>query len=295
MNECIEHISSHFYSLKDDDIITNFVKNGFEFCEKILKSKELKIENEDKLCLLLLDTCRRDNTLFDLFSYVNLQFCSSEVYDYIYNFSVENSYESSLLTIYNETLKHYQSKLRNKFEISNQTIASFEKHLIRNQFQISNHSFSFVDTKFVEKVSKEIQMEMTASSLDCGNLSDINSYSDNAKFFTSDKPNSWVKADLKRYKLKPKSYILRSTCKGDYSLLRKWKLEGIKEDGTSIVLDNQYYEFQLNEIKEFPLQTNDYFVAFKITQTGKNSNNDPDQCYFFNINVFDFNGELIKI
>ncbi|EAY10081.1 hypothetical protein TVAG_329680 [Trichomonas vaginalis G3] len=291
MNECIEYISSHFYSLKDDDIITNFVKNGFEFCEKILKSKELKIENEDKLCLLLLDTCRRDSTLFDLFSYVNLQFCSSEVYDYIYNFSVENSYESSLLTIYNETLKHYHSKSRNKFEISNQSITSFEKHLIRNQFQISNHSFSFVDPKIVEKVSKEIKMEMTASSLYGGNLSNINSYSDNANFYTNNEPNSWVKADLKGYKLKPKSYILRSSYVFSSDLLRRWKLEGTKEDGTSIVLDNQYYEFQQREIKEFPLQTNDYFVAFKITQTGQNSSN----CDFFRITVFDFKGDLIKI
>ncbi|EAX80069.1 hypothetical protein TVAG_386970 [Trichomonas vaginalis G3] len=290
MNECIKYISSHFYSLKDDDIITNFVKNGFEFCEKILKSKELKIENEDKLCLLLLDTCRRDSTLFDLFSYVNLQFCSSEVYDYIYNFSVENSYESSLLTIYNETLKHYHSKSRNKFEISNQTITSFEKHLIRNQFQISNHSFSFVDPKIVEKVSKEIKMEMTASSLYGGNLSNINSYSDNANFYTNNEPNSWVKADLKGYKLKPKSYILRSSYGFSSNLLRRWKLEGTKEDGTSIVLDNKYYEFQPREIKEFPLQTNDYFVAFKITQTGKNSS---DQDYF-RITVFDFKGKLIK-
>ena len=55
MNECIEYISSHFYSFNDDVIITNFAQNGFEFCEKILKSKELKIENEDKLCLLLLE------------------------------------------------------------------------------------------------------------------------------------------------------------------------------------------------------------------------------------------------
>ncbi|EAY07244.1 hypothetical protein TVAG_240450 [Trichomonas vaginalis G3] len=297
MNECIEYISSHFYSFNDDDIITNFVKNGFEFCEKILKSKELKIENEDKLCFLLLETCRRDSTLFDLFGYVNLQFCSSQVYDEIYNFSVENSYESSLLTIYNETLKNYHSKLRNKFEISNQTIASFEKHLIQNQFQISNHSFSVGIPKFVEKVSKEIHMEMSTSSIadTSSDKSTINSYSNNDQFFTKTEPNSWLKAELKGYKLKPKSYILQSRCLGSSNLLRSWKLEGIKEDGTSIELDNHSYEFKQSEIKEFPLQTNDYFVAFKITQTGKNSSNDPDNCYFFNINVFDFNGELIKI
>ncbi|EAY00403.1 Mig-related protein [Trichomonas vaginalis G3] len=132
-------------------------------------------------------------------------------------------------------------------------------------------------------------MEMTASSAG-GNLSNINSYSDNANFYTKSEPNSWVKADLKGYKLKPKSYILRSSYGFSCSLLRRWMLEGIKEDGTSIVLDNQYYEFQLNEIKEFPLQTNDYFVAFKITQTGKDSKNRD----YLSITVFDFKGELIK-
>ena len=54
INECIIYISSHLCSFNDDDIISNFAKNGFEFCEKILKSKVLKIESEDKLCLLIL-------------------------------------------------------------------------------------------------------------------------------------------------------------------------------------------------------------------------------------------------
>ncbi|EAY04391.1 hypothetical protein TVAG_416890 [Trichomonas vaginalis G3] len=294
MNECIEYISSHLYSLNDDCIISNFCKNGFEFCEKILISKELKIENEDKLCLILLDTCRKNNSLFELFRYVNLQFCSSEVYDSLYHFSVENSFESSLLTIYNETLKNYHSKIRNRFEISNQTIASFEKQKAQNQFKISIESFSIGESKFVEKVSQEIHMEMTASSICDGNLSLINSYSDITTFATNNEPNSWVKADLKGYKLKPKSYIIRSRCDSSHNLLRSWNLEGIKEDGTCILLENQSYEFQIREIKEFPLQTKDYFVAFKITQT-KNSVNDLDDCYYFNINIFDFKGELIKI
>ncbi|EAY15311.1 hypothetical protein TVAG_394550 [Trichomonas vaginalis G3] len=135
-------------------------------------------------------------------------------------------------------------------------------------------------------------MEMIPSAVGGGKISEINSYlDDDVHFFTKGEPNLWVKADLKGYKLKPKSYILQSTCEGDYHLLRSWKLEGIKEDGTSIVLDNQNYEFKQSEIKEFPLQTNDYFVAFKITQTGKNSS---DQDYF-RISVFDFKGKLIKI
>ena len=95
--------------------------------------------------------------------------------------------------------------------------------------------------------------------------------------------------DLKRYKLKPKSYILQSRCKGNFNLLRSWKLEGVKDNGTYIELDNHSYEFRQKEIMEFPIQTNDYFIAFRITQT-KNS----DNCGIFNINVFDFSGELIE-
>ncbi|EAX91397.1 Mig-related protein [Trichomonas vaginalis G3] len=132
---------------------------------------------------------------------------------------------------------------------------------------------------------------MTASSVDGGNLSNINSYSNNDDFYTIIQPNPWLKADLKGYKLKPKSYILQSRCLSNSDFLRSWKLEGIKEDGTTIVLENNNYKFTQREIKEFPLQTNDYFVAFRITQTGKNSYGNERLM----INIFDFKGELIKI
>ncbi|EAY07465.1 hypothetical protein TVAG_499510 [Trichomonas vaginalis G3] len=137
-------------------------------------------------------------------------------------------------------------------------------------------------------------MEFTASSVGCGTgLSNINSYRNNFNFYTSDSPNSWIRADLKGYKLRPISYILQSTrVETDSHFLRRWKLEGIKENGTTVILDNdKYYAFNRREIKEFPLQTNDYFVSFKLTQTGKNSSD----ANFLQIKVFDFKGELTKM
>ncbi|EAY11600.1 hypothetical protein TVAG_081720 [Trichomonas vaginalis G3] len=134
-------------------------------------------------------------------------------------------------------------------------------------------------------------MEFTASSVVTLNesLLLINSYRSDVHFCTRNSPNSWIKADLKGYKLKPTSYILQSSIKHGCNLLRRWKLEGIKEDGTIVVLDNdKYYEFKQGEIKEFPLQTNNYFVSFKITQTGKTSSNED----WLIINIFDFKGEL---
>ena len=49
--------------------------------------------------------------------------------------------------------------------------------------------------------------------------------------------------------------------------------------------------FKKKEIKEFPLETNEYFVSFKLTQTGKNSYNYD----ILIVQIFDFKGELIKI
>ena len=92
---------------------------------------------------------------------------------------------------------------------------------------------------------KEIKMEFTASSVCSGSLSYINSYRNDVDFFTNHSPISWIKADLKGYKLKLTSYTLQSRITYDICLLRRWKLEGIKEDGTTVVLDNdKYYEFQ---------------------------------------------------
>ncbi|EAX93888.1 hypothetical protein TVAG_032740 [Trichomonas vaginalis G3] len=288
--ECIEFISSHLYCFSDNDIIENFAKNGYEFCEKILSSKQLKIINEDKLALLLLEICKMNNALFDLFRYIKLSFCSSEILDQIYNFSIERSFESVLLTIYNETIKNYHSYLREKFEISNQSILSFEKPFTETKITISNNYMNFYD--FV-KASEVIKMELSASTIRDGSLSNINSYRNDVNFHTQSYTNSWIKADLKGYKLKPMFYILQSTVvENDSHFLRRWKLEGIKEDGTTIVLNSdKYYEFNRGEIKEFPLQTNEYFVSFKLTQTGENSSNTN----YLQINIFDFIGDFVKI
>ena len=216
-----------------------------------------------------------------------MAFCSREIYDEIYNYSIEHSFERVLLSIYNETLKNYHSNLREKIEISNEPISSFEKPLINNQFTISNNSICAYESMLV--VSKEIKMEFTASSVCSGSLSDINSYRNDVDFYTNNYPNSWIKADLKGYKLKLTSYTLQSRITYDICLLRRWKLEGIKEDGTTVVLDNdKYYEFKLKEIKEFPLQTNEYFVSFKLTQIGKNAIKRD----FLIVMIFDFKGVL---
>ncbi|EAY09951.1 hypothetical protein TVAG_482250 [Trichomonas vaginalis G3] len=196
-NECIDFISSHLYCLDDNDIIENFTKNGYEFCEKILKSKELKIDNEDHLSLLLLAICKRNDTFFDLFRNIKFTFCSRETYDAIYNFTIEHSFETVLLTIYNETLKNYHSNLRGNIEISNESISSFERPIIKNQFTISNNSFDVNETKLVDY--KEIKMGFTASSVYNESLSDINSYRDDVDFYTNNNANSWIQANLKGY------------------------------------------------------------------------------------------------
>ena len=272
-DRCIEYISSHLYCLNESDIIENTVEFGYDFFEKVLTSKSLKIENEDKLCNLLLNICKRDNKFFDLFRCISLEYCTPHIFEEIYNFSVENSFESTLLTIYKDTLKHHHSNIQ-KFEISNNPINVYEYRF--------------------KEISKEIKMEYSSSSVCCGNITDINTYTNHEDFHTKSIENSWIRADLKRYKLKPSSYILLSNYK-DNRLLRYWRLEGIKADGSTVVLDNKDYAFKNNETKEFPLQTNDYFVAFKIIHTGKNQHATNPYEYCLHVQVFDFKGELIKI
>ncbi|EAY07478.1 hypothetical protein TVAG_499660 [Trichomonas vaginalis G3] len=265
-DRCIEYISSHLYCLNESDIIENTVEFGNDFFEKVLTSKSIKIENEDKLCNLLLNICKRDNKFFDLFRHISLEYCTPHIFEEIYNFSVENSFESTLLTIYKDTLKHHHSHIRNRIKLSNNSISSFEKPITKQKFEISNNPINVYEYRFKE-ISKEIKTEYSESI-------DI----------------SWIRLDLKGHKLKPSSYILSSNCTDSYHhhLLRYWRLEGIKSDGSTVVLDNKDYAFKNNETKEFPLQTNDYFVAFKLIQTEKNQ-------YCIDIPVFDFKGELIKI
>ena len=292
-NQCLEYIPSHLYCLNDADIIQYTVQFGYDFFEKILTSKSLKIENEDKLCMLLLEICKRDNKFFDLFRCISLEYCTSHIIEEIYDFSVENSFESILLKIYKDTLKHYHSNIRNKIELSNNSDSSFDKPFIPTLIEISNNPINIHEFRYTE-ISKEIQMEYSSSSVRNGKITDINTYSSHDDFYTSyNSDNQWIRVDLKGYKLKPSSYILLSAFISDY-LLRYWRLEGIKENGSTVVLDNKDYAFKNYETQEFPLQTNDYFVAFKIIQTGKNQRNNSNDNEL-SIQVFDFKGELIKI
>ncbi|EAX95058.1 hypothetical protein TVAG_428610 [Trichomonas vaginalis G3] len=286
-NQCLEYISSHLYCLNDAHIIEYTVQFGYDFFEKILTSKSLKIEKEDKLCMLLLEICKQDNKFFDLFRYISLEYCTSHTFEEIYIFSVENSFEPILLKIYYDILKH-SNKIR-KLEISDSSNSLFEKYLQKNQFEISiNDAHEFV------LISERINAEFSSSSVKFGKITDINTYSIHNDFTTRcDSANQWVRVDLKGYKLKPSSYILLSAFTSSY-LLRFWRLEGIKENGSTVILDNKNYSFQHNETKEFPLQTSDYFVAFKLIQTGKNQHNKDDDNEL-SIQVFDFKGELIKI
>ena len=278
--------------MKDNDIIENTVEFGYDFFEKVLTSKSLKIQNEDKLCMLLLEICKHDNKFFDLFRHVSLEYCTPHIFEEIYNFSVENPFESILLKIYKDTLKHYHSSIRNKIELSNEPISSFEKHITKPKFEISNNPINVHEYRYAE-ISKEIKMEFTSSSVCCVKITDINTYTNHEDFHTKWSSNEWIRADLKGYKLKPSSYILLSAYK-DNRLLRYWRLEGIKEDGSTVLLDNKDYAFKNMEIKEFPLQTNDYFIAFKIIQTGKNQCNGVNS-HELTLQVFDFVGKLINL
>ncbi|EAY11148.1 hypothetical protein TVAG_498420 [Trichomonas vaginalis G3] len=134
MNECISFFVSRMSDLDEEYKIKTIKRYRYDFFESILKSKSLKISNEDSLVNTILKLSEDDNSFFNLLNHVRVEFCNNDSIKSIKNFSDRNKLESITAEVFERALLH-RSPIPHKLSISDSNY--FCRETVPN-FKISN-------------------------------------------------------------------------------------------------------------------------------------------------------------
>ncbi|EAY03272.1 hypothetical protein TVAG_299350 [Trichomonas vaginalis G3] len=266
ISECIDFISSHFYEINKDQLKTISKKLGIDILQRIFCNDKLELDNEDSFANFIISLTKESKEFYLLIENIYFEFCNEQTIKDIQNLTdtnnfqnIVNSFGDSLLRI-----KNHSSKNRNKIIVT----------LVTNYFESGN-------------------VEMSASSICAGSISDINKYRNDVSFATQDIPNSWVQWKLKQnYAIQPNEYIIRSCPQSQPKVQpQTWRVEGTTINGeTKIIHEVNKSPLNKGEIRKYHLNTEDKFISFKLIQTDRN--------YFDNdhlvLDVFDFSGNLFE-
>jgi hypothetical protein len=282
-------IAEHFDSMSENEEFVTFSRNSSNahIIESIITSSSFRIENEDKLLSFLLTICH-DNPEFEslipLFEHLFLEYCSSpKCHDFI-TFVLNNTETRTMKTL----------------------VSCIGRRLTQPNIPMNPHFLKERHTGFIKEVTiddplngilrrehNKSNVVMETSSAANGNVYDLITANPDAHFYTNSEQNSFIKASLKdgsTFVLK--KYMIRGNKhnRNDHHL-QHWKIEGqLASNDEWIVLDSHQNEpFDKLVVRTFDVSCSKELKAVKITQTGKNTNNN----YHFEINAFDIFGTII--
>ncbi|EAY18311.1 ankyrin repeat protein, putative [Trichomonas vaginalis G3] len=92
ISECVDFISSHFYSIIDDDLKNIAKKLGFDILQRIISNDKLVIDDEDSLVRTIITLTRESEIFYPLFDYVQFEYCSEKILDKIQNLTDSNNF-----------------------------------------------------------------------------------------------------------------------------------------------------------------------------------------------------------
>ncbi|EAY16157.1 hypothetical protein TVAG_465450 [Trichomonas vaginalis G3] len=265
ITECINFISSHFYEINTDQLKSISKKHGIDIFQKIFSNQELVVKDEDSLANFIISLLQESTDFYTLVENIHFELCSEKTINDFKCLANENNFQN--------------------------IVNSFADSLIRsrnpNSKDRSINAFETVSNYFGSE-----NVEMTASSYANEFHGVINKYRNDAWFETNNSPNSWVQWKIKQdYAIQPTEYNVRTA--PDYRELRgrlqTWKVEGTTINGdTKVIHEVNNSPLKQGEIRKYEIKTNDEFISFKLTQTGKNDSNGD----WLLLDVFDFSGKI---
>ena len=117
MNECISFFASRMFDLKEEYKIKTIKRCGYDFFERVLTSKSLKIANEDSLVNTIMSLSEYDNSFFSLLMHVRVEYCNNDAIKSIKNFSVKHNLESISNEVFERALLN-RSQIHHKLQHS---------------------------------------------------------------------------------------------------------------------------------------------------------------------------------
>ncbi|EAY04942.1 hypothetical protein TVAG_039940 [Trichomonas vaginalis G3] len=134
INECISFFASRMFDFQEDYKIITFKRYGYDFFERVLTSKSLKVSNEDSVVSTIISMSEIDNSFFPLLNHVRVEFCNNNSITSIKNHSIKHSLESISTEVFERALLH-RSLIPHKLQISNANY--FSRESIPNPFKNS--------------------------------------------------------------------------------------------------------------------------------------------------------------
>ncbi|EAX87692.1 hypothetical protein TVAG_367040 [Trichomonas vaginalis G3] len=242
-------------------------KLGIDILQGIFSSAELTLESEDSLANFIASLTQECNDFYQLIENIHFEFCNENIIKKIKDLANSNNYQNIVNSLSDSLIRsrNHSTKDRSK-EIPIKT----------NYFESGN-------------------VEMSASSVGYASIDVINKYRKDTCFESNNEPNSWVQWKLKQnYSIQPTEYIVRTNPPGGNFFncrLQSWKIEGITINGeTKVIHEINNSPLSNGEIRKYSLNTEDKFISFKLTQTGKNC----DKNDHLRLDVFDFSGKVYQ-
>ena len=276
-----ELLSSDFEHQKSSILgVANDV-SYIDLIDSIVSNNRLVLDHEDSLLRFVLDLCNISSDYESLFTYVMLEYCSTELIREFVSY-VDKHLDST----------HH---VRSIFTCMSRRVV--EPRLPKSpNYTSPRHKDPFTQVPesdplngILRRLNSRGLVTMETSSTNGGNVYDLIKANENADFHTQSQPNSWIKASLKENKSFIIShYMIRGRKYEGNSHLKSWKFEGQKKsNGEWIVLDTHNEEpFGKLVTRVFPVSCNELLTSVRLTQTTNNTAGADHLC----INALDIFG-----
>ncbi|EAY15768.1 hypothetical protein TVAG_188190 [Trichomonas vaginalis G3] len=132
INECVAFFASNMFDLQEEYKISTIKRYGYDFFERILTSKSLKISSQDSIINTIITLSQNDISFFSLINYVKVEFCSQNVIKSIHNFATKHSLEYISSQVFMDALLNL-STISDKLELPNvnDTSSETKRHKIQ--------------------------------------------------------------------------------------------------------------------------------------------------------------------
>ena len=278
-------IAKNFDKMSKREDFFNFAKDikHSQIIEQIIRSDQLKIEEEDVLLSFVIKLCKSTLDFSFLFELVFLEYCTVDKCRELLTF-VKEQYESS----------NAKSIIMCFGRRIIQPVALEQKYIKERHAGDIGTAVSMEDPRNGIFRREGTNAKVHASSNDNENFRKLFVCDDNYYDNTSNRPNQYITFSFKDDTVvKINGYMLRGNNQdGNYKKLKSWKLEGQKESNNEwVLLDRHNNEpFTKLELRTYRITCNEKFKAFRITQEDKNDGSN----YCLSINAFDIFGTVIK-
>ncbi|EAY07194.1 hypothetical protein TVAG_050090 [Trichomonas vaginalis G3] len=298
----IEYIASHFSDISEQEL----EKLDIEDVQKILSHSKLRSRSESCIFRYVFGLYMEHNDdprYSELFSKIKFEkLDEEEMSDFVNNFSSNQMTDGIWLALSRRLIlpvaeSGKQSMIADK--MSDPTSRATSRHespgneskpVKKPTKVLEFNGTDYFHGCFASLRSKKKNISVSSSSVNTGTITSLINPSNKTNFWTGNQPDSWVKVELKKFRVRPTSYTIRGRYDHDFNQPQSWNFEGMHA-GKWEILDTHVNEpLRVKEPRNFKLSTQNKYSSFRIKQTGPNTYGDQDLV----LSAFEVFGEIFE-